>query len=176
MVGQFTFETQDHDLACARVGADADFGVESRIGGLAVARQHGDHPTGMLAAGEVRRFDGVFENLLGVWRDDERQDPAHRDRAALLAEADDLLVDVVGAGVGQIDDHSCRFSPWASPGRYPHARALVTAASILYPCRGSSRTPTPGPRYPTRMGRACRVRPSGRERDRVSPRSTRLPC
>ena len=37
--------------------------------------------------------------------DDQGQHPAERDRAALFAQRDDLLVDDVGRGVGQVDDH-----------------------------------------------------------------------
>jgi hypothetical protein len=105
VVGEFTGEAQHHDLARARIGTDPDLGVQPRLRSIAIARQHRDHTAGMLAAGEVGRFDGVLEDLLGVGSDDQRQHSPHRDRAAFFPKADDLLVDVVGSGLRQIDDH-----------------------------------------------------------------------
>ena len=104
MVGQLTVQPQRDDLAGARVAADPQLRVQTRLGGASIAGHDHDHPARMLAAGEVGRLDGVLEQIVGVKRDHEREHPAQRDRAALFAKADDLLVDVVGRRVRrQID-------------------------------------------------------------------------
>ena len=105
MVGEFTKQAQHHDLAGAGVAPNPDLGVQPWFIRAAVTGQHGDHTAGMFPAGVVRCLDGVFKDFLGVRRDDERQHPAHRHRATLFAQPDDLLVDVVRRGARQVDDH-----------------------------------------------------------------------
>jgi hypothetical protein len=59
----------------------------------------------VLPAREIGRFDGVFQQIVGVKRDHEGEHAAQRDRTALFAETGDLLVDVVGRRRGQVDNH-----------------------------------------------------------------------
>ncbi|SLJ80889.1 Uncharacterised protein [Mycobacteroides abscessus subsp. abscessus] len=93
------------DLASAGVVPHPDLSVQLRIGGLAVDGEYHDHPAWVLTAGGIGRLDGLLEDGFAVWRDDQGEDPGHRERATLFAQPVEFLVDRVGRGVLEIDDH-----------------------------------------------------------------------
>jgi hypothetical protein len=96
---------QHHHLAGAGVAADPQLTVQSRLAGKPVDGHHHDDAAGVLAAGADRRLDRFLQNRLGVGCHDQGHHPSQGDGATLLAQRDDALVDLVGRGLGKIDNH-----------------------------------------------------------------------
>ena len=76
-----------------------------------VDRHHHDDPARVLVAGRDGGVDGVLAASSRVRDDHQRQHAAQRDRAALLAQRGDLLVDLVAwSCFGRSHDHGRRHS------------------------------------------------------------------
>ena len=104
MVEEVARGAQQHDLAGPGVAADADLRVHARVGVLRLAGED-DDAHGVLAAHVVRDGHGLLD-VVRVRVDDQGQDAAERDGAALLAQAHEVLGHVSGRRVGQVDDHA----------------------------------------------------------------------
>ena len=136
---QLAVEAQHEDLAGPRVAADPDLRVQAVDAALGAA-DHDDDSAGVFVAGAVGRLDRHL-GLVLAGHDDQRQHPAQGDRAAALAQVDELAV-----------DRGRRGAPAGRRSRHPPDPAVAG-----HECVGRRAAPT----RPTRTARVVLRAPSG---------------
>ncbi|MDI2020027.1 hypothetical protein PJL18_00523 [Paenarthrobacter nicotinovorans] len=102
-MGHVPVAAQDDDFRRAGVSTDADLGVQT-IGAFRPGVGQDNDAAGVFPAGFIGCLDGFFF-LPGLGHDNQRQDPAQGNHAALFAQGHDLLGDLGGGGIGKIYDH-----------------------------------------------------------------------